>query len=510
MPDPLLRMENIVKTFPGVLANDQVNLDVERGEIHALLGENGAGKTTLMNILYGIYHHDGGRILFKGQEVDVRSSRDAIALGIGMVHQHFMLVPPFTVTENVVLGLPQPRAPLVDNAGAGAKIRQLGETYGLPIDPNAYVWQLPVGVQQRVEIIKALYRDAELLILDEPTAVLTPGEVKDLFDVLRGMTAKGLSIIFITHKLEEVMAATDRVTILRDGKVIDTVRTADTSRRQLARMMVGRDVVERLDKPDVEPGRPILQVRDLRALNNRELPALRGVTFDVHAGEILGIAGVDGNGQSQLAEVITGLRRATEGAVTIDGVDATNAEPRTLVELQVAHIPEDRQRTGLVMDFSLTENLMIATYWRPPLSKRGFLQLDKIAEQAERLLKAFDVRTPSAKLAAKKLSGGNQQKVVLAREMSREPKLFVAVQPTRGLDVGATEYVHQRMLELRSRGSAILLISTELEEIFGLADRIAVMYEGEIMGIVPGGKVDVERIGLMMAGSKDTRPQLTA
>ncbi len=327
MADPLLRMENIRKTFPGVVANDQVNLEIERGEIHALLGENGAGKTTLMNVLYGIYRPDGGKIVWKGQEVDIHSSRDAIALGIGMVHQHFMLVPPFTVTENVVLGLEQPRAPLIDAANAEAKILELGETYGLPIDPKAYVWQLPVGVQQRVEIIKALYRRAELLILDEPTAVLTPGEVKDLFDVLRSMTAKGLSIIFITHKLEEVMAATDRVTILRDGMVIDTVRTADTSRRQLARMMVGRDVVERLDKPPLDAGRPILQVNDLHALNNRELPALKGVSFDVCAGEILGVAGVDGNGQSQLAEVITGLRKATGGTFKVDGVDATNAQP---------------------------------------------------------------------------------------------------------------------------------------------------------------------------------------
>ncbi len=416
MSDPLLLMENIVKTFPGVLANEQVNLEIERGEIHALLGENGAGKTTLMNVLYGIYRPDSGKIIWKGQEVAIHSSHDAIALGIGMVHQHFMLVPPFTVTENVILGLPQPRAPLVDTGRAEAKILELGQTYGLPIDPKAYIWQLPVGVQQRVEIIKALYRQAELLILDEPTAVLTPGEVKDLFDVLRSMTAKGLSIVFITHKLEEVIAATDRVTILRDGKVIDTVRTADTNRRQLAKMMVGRDVVERLDKPEVEQGRPILQVRDLHALNSRGLPALKGVSFDVCAGEILGIAGVDGNGQGQLAEVITGLCQATAGTVVVDGVDATNAEPRDLVELQVSHIPEDRQRTGLVMDFSLTENLIIETYYRPPFSKRGFLQLKYISEHAQQLIKSFDVRTPSAKLAAKKLSGGNQQKVVLTRD----------------------------------------------------------------------------------------------
>ena len=502
MTDPLLRMDDIVKTFPGVLANDHVDLEIERGEIHALLGENGAGKTTLMNVLYGIYRPDGGRIVWRGKDVEIHSSHDAIALGIGMVHQHFMLVPPFTVAENVILGLPQPRAPLVDIAGAEAKILQLGQTYGLPIDPKAYVWQLPVGIQQRVEIIKALYRQAELLILDEPTAVLTPGEVKDLFAVLRGMTAKGLSIIFITHKLEEVMAATDRVTVLRDGKVIDTVRTSGTSRRQLARMMVGREVVERLDKPALEPGRPVLRVQDLTALNDRELPALKGVSFDVRAGEILGVAGVDGNGQSQLAEVITGLRRATAGMVTVDGADATNREPRELVEMQVAHIPEDRQRTGLVMDFPLVENFIIETYYRPPFSKRGFLQLKTISEQAKQLVKSFDVRTPGTNLAAKKLSGGNQQKVVLAREMCRDPKLLVAVQPTRGLDVGATEYVHQRMIEQRGRGSAILLISTELEEILGLADRIAVMYEGEIMGIVPGASADVEQIGLMMAGSR--------
>jgi general nucleoside transport system ATP-binding protein len=498
---PLLRMENISKSFPGVIANEDVTLDVEPGEIHALLGENGAGKTTLMNILYGIYRPDGGRILWKDQPVEVHSSRDAIALGIGMVHQHFMLVPPFTVAENIILGLPQQREPLLDLHGAEEEIRRLCETYSLPVDPKAYVWQLPVGVQQRAEIIKALYRKATLLILDEPTAVLTPGEVKDLFKVLRGMTERGLSIIFITHKLEEVMAATDRVTVLRDGRVIDTLCTADTSKAELARMMVGRDVLEHLTKPAVDRGDVVLLVRDVHAISDRGLPALCGVSFDVHAGEILGVAGVDGNGQKELADVITGLRPATKGTVTVCGQDATNRNPRELMELQVAHIPEDRQATGLVMDFSVLENLMLETYYRPPIAKRGFLQTKTITAMARNLIQTFDVRTPSAKTQAKKLSGGNQQKVILAREISREPKLLVAVQPTRGLDVGATEYVHQRMLEQRSRGAAILLISTELEEVLSIADRVAVMYEGEIMGIVDPAQADINDVGLMMAGS---------
>ncbi len=498
----LLRLEKIRKTFPGVLANDDVDLEIRKGEIHALLGENGAGKTTLMNCVYGVYRPERGHIFWKGQPVEIHQARDAIALGIGMVHQHFMLVPPLTVAENVILGLPSAREPLLDLRSAAIRLRDLGKQYGLPVDPGIPVWQLPVGVQQRVEILKALYRNAELLILDEPTAVLTPGEVEDLFKVLKGLTQEGLSIIFITHKLEEVMAVSDRVTVMRNGRVVQTVNAAATNANELAKMMVGREVFLNIPKPALPAGAVVLAVTGLAAQSDRGLPALKGLSFEIRRGEILGIAGVDGNGQTELAEALTGLRRATGGTVAVSGHDVTHASPREIMDLNVAFIPPDRQHTGLLLTFSVGENLIGKEFCRPPFSKRGFLQERLIRDFVTGAIQNYDIRTPEAATPAKLLSGGNQQKVVLARELSRRPDLLIAAQPTRGLDIGATEYVRQQMVAARNAGTAILLISTELEEVLSLSDRIAVLYEGEIMGIVPASGADVHEIGLMMAGAK--------
>lgn len=496
----LLRLEKICKTFPGVVANDNVDLSIERGEIRALLGENGAGKTTLMNCVYGVYRPNSGKIFWKEKEVHIHQARDAIALGIGMVHQHFMLVPPLTVAENVVLGLPSPREPLLELSKVEAQIRESGEKYHLLVDPKARIWQLPVGIQQRVEILKALYRKAELLILDEPTAVLTPGEVEELFVILRNLAEDGLSIIFISHKLEEVRAICNKVTVLRGGRVVDTVNAYDTPARELAKMMVGREVFLKFDKPKIEPGEVVLAVKNLSAKDNRELPAVRGVSFEVRRHEILGIAGVDGNGQTELAEVVAGLRQATGGTVSILEQDTTKKTPREIIAMNVAYIPPDRQHTGLLLDFSITENLIGKAFWKPDFSRSGFLLKKKLESFADRAIREFDVRTPGAGLKAKLLSGGNQQKVVLARELSGNPDLVIASQPTRGLDIGATEYVHKQMLEARTRGAAILFVSTELEEVLSLSDRIAVMYEGQIMGIVPAQDADIHEIGEMMAG----------
>lgn len=499
-PEIILRLEGMCKTFPGVVANDGINLEIRRGEIHALLGENGAGKTTLTNCVYGVYRPTCGKIFWKGKEVTINSAHDAIALGIGMVHQHFMLVPPMTVAENVILGMPMEREPFLDLAKVEEQIREQGKRYHLEVDPKAQIWQLPVGVQQRVEILKALYRNAELLILDEPTAVLTPGEVEDLFVVLKALVKDGLSIIFITHKLEEVMAVCDRVTVLRDGRKVATVNKADTNVRELAKMMVGREVFLKVDKPPVQTGKTLLQVENLTVYDDRDLPAVKKVSFAVQAGEILGIAGVDGNGQTELASAIVGMRKALAGRVLLCGEDVTNLPPIELIKRKMAYISPDRHHEGLVLNFSIIENLVGKSYFQPPISKGGVFQKKAVQQFVERAIREYDVRTPSAGLAAKLLSGGNQQKVILARELSADPQVLIAVQPTRGLDVGATEYVHNRMVEARSKHAAILLISTELEEILSLSDRIAVMYEGEIMGIVPAKDADIHQIGEMMAG----------
>lgn len=496
----LLRLEKICKTFPGVVANDHVDLQVEQGEIHALLGENGAGKTTLMNCVYGVYRPNSGKIYWKGKEVEIHQARDAIALGIGMVHQHFMLVPPLTVAENVILGLPSPKEPLLDLASVEEQIIESGKRFHLKVDPKARIWQLPVGVQQRVEILKALYRKAELLILDEPTAVLTPQEVDELFTVLKALTEHGLSIIFITHKLEEVMRACDRVTVLRDGRVVDTVNAAETNPQALAKMMVGREVFLKVNKPDLPPGEVVLSVENLSAFDSRGLPALKSVSFEIRRNEILGIAGVDGNGQSELGDVLSGMIPATSGKITISGKDATNRTPFEILNMNVAIIPPDRQKLGLLLDFAVDENLIARSFWKNPFSNRGLLQKKEIDAFADKTIRNFDIRTPGSDIKVKLLSGGNQQKVVLARELSRTPDLLIASQPTRGLDVGATEYVHSQLLAAREKGAAILFISTELEEILSLSDRIAVMYEGEIMGIVPAKGADIHEIGEMMAG----------
>lgn len=498
---PILVMRDIVKEFGSFRANDGINLEVESGEVHALLGENGAGKSTLMNILYGLYQATSGEIYFEGRPVKIASPKDAIDLGIGMVHQHFMLIPALTVAENIILGMKMPRG-ILDLKDACQKIKELSRQYGLDIDPEAKVWQLSVGQQQRVEIVKALYRGARLLILDEPTAVLTPQEVEDLFGVLNRLTREGITVIFITHKLNEVMAICRRVTVLRAGKVIGTVATCETDKNRLARMMVGREVFFQVDKRPCCPGKPVLEVRNLEALNNKGLKALKGISFSLHKGEILGIAGVDGNGQSELVEALTGLRHVIAGQVLLNGEDVTNLPPRKILERNVAHIPEDRNVRGLVGPMSIKENLILQEYYKSPFSRGWFLNREVINQHAVKMVREFDIRTSSEELPVRNLSGGNQQKVVLAREVFRQPELLIAMHPTRGLDVGATEYVHKRLVAERDRGAAVLLVSTELDEILSLSDRIAVIYEGEIMGIVPGTEAQVEELGLMMAGSK--------
>ncbi len=501
----ILQMRKVCKRFGPVVANPNVDLESEAGEIHALLGENGAGKTTLMNILYGLYQRDSGEILFQGQGLDFDSPRDAIRAGIGMVHQHFMLVPPLTVTENIILGERTP-GPFLGLRSAEARIREIAERHHLAVDPRAKVWQLSVGEEQRVEIIKALYRGASLLILDEPTSVLTPGEVEELFRILRSLVAQGHSVIFISHKLEEVMAISDRVTVLREGRKVATVATAQTHPRELARMMVGREVIFDVEKGSVDRGDPVLEVCDLGAQNDRKLEALKSVDLKVHAGEILGIAGVDGNGQSELAQILTGLRKASRGSIQVLGNDGTNRSPRDLIRMGMAHIPEDRQRVGLILDMTVGENAVLEVHGEPPFSRWGFLDREAISRFAEELISRYDVKTWGPDAPARTLSGGNQQKLILAREMSKGPRLLVAVHPTRGLDVGAAEFVHRQLLARRAAGGGVLLISTELEELFLLSDRIAVMYEGEIMGVFETSEVSRERVGLLMAGSRAEGP----
>jgi len=495
-----LEAVGIVKQFPGVLANDHVDFDVSAGEIHTLLGENGAGKSTLMKVLYGMYQPDGGQILVNGEPVRFRSPLHAIERGIGMVHQHFMLVPTFTVAENIALGLPSSRRAVLDLDRVSKRLLEVADLYGLHVDPSAKVWQLSVGEQQRVEILKVLYRGASLLILDEPTAVLTPQEVDDLFVSLRKMVAEGHAIVFISHKLHEVLSLSNRVTVLRLGRVVDTVPTADATKEGLARLMVGRDVLLRVNRPAVERGGIRLTLRGVKATGNNGLPALKGVDLDVCGGEILGLAGVSGNGQKELAEVVAGIRSATKGRVTFDGTDVTGQPPAQLLERGLSYIPEERMIDGVVRDFSVEENLILKDHHRKPYSKGLFMDFKRIASETEQLIKDFDIRTPSRNTLLKSLSGGNIQKTILARELSRSPAIAIAAQPTRGLDVSATEYVHRRLMEQRSQGTATLLISEDLDEILNLSDRIAVIYEGQIMGVANRDDVTVEQLGLMMAG----------
>lgn len=507
----ILELRGITKAFPGVLANDHINLTLQEGEIHALLGENGAGKTTLMNILYGLYTPEEGRIFVRGQEMRIHSPGDAISAGIGMVHQHFMLVPVFTVAENVMLGVEPTRYRFfLNREKAAERVRQISEQYGLKVDPYAYVQDLPVGVQQRVEIIKVLYREADILILDEPTAVLTPQEVEELFVIMRSLAAQGKSIIFITHKLKEVMAIADRITVLRDGRVVGTTTPAKTSLAELASMMVGREVILTVEKKPQHLGEIVLEVRGLKVLDDRKNLAVKGVSFQVHAGEILGIAGVQGNGQSELVEALTGLRPILEGEVKILNDHTTRASPRLILEKGVAHVPEDRQRDGLVLAHPLLDNLVLNTYYLPPFAQGIVTQERAIIAAAEERVERFDIRTPSIFVPTSTLSGGNQQKVIVAREFSRRVKLVIASQPTRGLDVGSTEYIHQRIVEKREEGAAVLLVSPELDEILALSDRIAVMYEGEIVGILPAEKASREELGLLMTGAQRLPETLVA
>jgi simple sugar transport system ATP-binding protein len=497
----VLQAKGITKRFPGVLANDKVDFDLKKGEIHVLLGENGAGKTTLMNILYGLYNQDEGEMLVNGNAVKIDNPNDSIALGIGMVHQHFMLIPVFTVAENIMLGDETTKHGILDRKTVSAKVGDLSRQYGLEVDPEALVGQLPVGAQQRVEIIKTLYRDAQILILDEPTAVLTPQEADELIVIMRGLTERGHSIIFITHKLKEVLAVADRITVMRSGRVVGTVTPEDMDEAKLASMMVGREVILTVKKGEASPQEEILKVEDLHAIDNRGLESLRGVSFEVRAGEVLGIAGVQGNGQTELAEALTGLRDAKSGSVALAGNDVTGKTPRPIIEAGLAHIPEDRQKHGLVLSYSVADNMVLCNYYLPPFAKGMVLQQEAVDANARKLIEEYDVRTPSPFVPTSKLSGGNQQKVIVARELSRDVKLLIASQPTRGLDVGSIEYIHKEIIAMRDRGVAVLLISAELDEIMALSDRIAVMYRGQIVTTVDAKQASREELGLWMAGS---------
>ena len=498
---PILELRGITKRFPGVLANDQIDLTLNRGEIHALLGENGAGKSTLMNILYGLYDPDEGEIFVNGKEIKVNSPRDAIASGIGMVHQHFMLVPVFTVTDNVMLGDETTHlGGLLDRKSPAARIREISNEYHLDVDPDSYVQDLPVGVQQRVEIIKLLYREADILILDEPTAVLTPQEVDELFTIMRSLVESGKSIIFITHKLREVLKFADRITVIRGGKVIGTTTPKETDKKQLASMMVGRDVSLEVDKKPANIKDQILEVENLVVLNDLNQVAVQNVSFNVHSGEILGVAGVQGNGQTELVKAITGLSHPVEGKITLRGKNINKSSPRVITELGSAHIPEDRQKDGLVLTATVADNLVLNTYYQEPFAKMVIIQEDSVLENATDIIDNFDIRTPSPLIPVGSLSGGNQQKVIVGREFSRPIDFLIASQPTRGLDVGSIEYIHNRLLEKRDDGCAILLVSTELDEILELSDRIAVMFDGEIIAIVDGKDAKKEQLGLLMAG----------
>jgi len=498
---PILELRGITKRFPGVLANDHIDLTLNQGEIHALLGENGAGKSTLMNVLYGLYKPDEGEILVQGKPVNIAGPSDAIAQGIGMVHQHFMLIPVFTVTENVMLGDESIKNGVVlDRKLVADKVRDLSIKYGLEVNPHQLIGDLSVGMQQRVEIIKLLYRNAHILILDEPTAVLTPQEVDDLFVVLRNLQAQGNSIIFITHKLREVLELADRITVLRLGKVVGSADPKNTNSADLARMMVGRSVILSVDKEPAQPRDVILSVDKLFVKDERQNLMVNEVSFEVRAGEVLGIAGVQGNGQTELAKALTGLRAVESGRISILGQDTTRATPRQISEMKVAHVPEDRQADGLVLNFPVEDNVVLNEYYRPPFAKGLVIDRAAIQKAAEERIKEYDVRTPSIFVNASTLSGGNQQKVIVAREFSRDIKLLIASQPTRGLDVGSIEYIHKRIIEKRDEGAAVLLVSNELDEIMSLSDRIAVMYKGQIIDTVNADETTKEALGLLMAG----------
>lgn len=497
----VVEMKDITKVFPGIVANDHISFKVRHGEIHALLGENGAGKSTLMNILFGLYQPEEGQIFINEKEVKITDPNVANELGIGMVHQHFMLVEKFTVTENIILGSEPKKGMKIDYNYAKEQVLEISQKYGLHVDPDAKIEDISVGMQQRVEILKTLYRGADILIFDEPTAVLTPQEIDELAEIMRSLVKEGKSIILITHKLKEIMAICDSVTIIRRGKVIDSVEVKDTNPDDLAAKMVGREVSFKTDKIDPNPGKAILSVSDLHAKDNRGLNALEGISLEVRSGEILGIAGVDGNGQTELIEVITGLRNAEKGHVYLNDKEITNLTPRVISESGVSHIPQDRHKRGLVLDFTVGENMVLETYFYPEFQTRNLLDYNKINKFAERLIEEFDVRTPSVNTLSRALSGGNQQKAIIAREVDKDPDLLIAAQPTRGLDVGAIEFIHKRLIEQRDKGKAVLLVSLELDEILNVSDRIAVIYEGKIVGVVDAKKTTEQELGMMMAGA---------
>jgi len=502
---PAVEMLGIRKTFPGVVANKDVSFTVEKGEIHALVGENGAGKTTLMNILYGLHQPDAGTIRLWGKPVEIRHNADAIRLGIGMVHQSFKLVPSFTVAENITLGA-EPRHALglfVDRQAVLKNVTALSKRFGLQVDPTARIRDLPVGVQQRVEILKTLYRSADILILDEPTAVLTPQETDDLFAVIRSLVASGKTVIFITHKLREVMEISDRVTVMRDGQVVGTKNTKDTNPAELARMMVGREVLLRVNKPEAHPKEPVLRIENLRVRDDRNLLAVRGISLEVCAGEIVGIAGVEGNGQRELVESIVGLRIPETGKILLNGQDVTTRSIRDRREGGISCVPEDRLVRGLALPATLEENLIATFYFKPPMARGPLLSLQATGDFAREAIKTFDIRAVSKDVPAATLSGGNMQKVVLAREMSANPTLLIVAQPTRGLDIGSIEFVHQRIVDARDRGAAVLLVSAELEEVMSLSDRIAVLYEGQVVGTIDAAHATEQGLGLWMAGITD-------
>lgn len=496
---PVLELRGITKRFPGVIANQDIDFSLYDGEIHCLLGENGAGKSTLMNVVFGLYQPTEGQILVNGDEVSFNGADDAIAKGIGMVHQHFQLIPVFTVAENIVLGSETRRAGLLDMRTARRRIREIGSQYGLHVDPDAKVGTLSVGEQQRVELVKALYREADILILDEPTAVLTPGEVDDFFGVVRTLVDQGKSIVFITHKLREVLAVADRITVLRGGRVAGEADPTTATPQSLANLMVGRDVVFRVEKAPREPGAVALSVRGLRVLDDRGVQTVNDLSVEVQRGEVFGIAGVEGNGQRELVEALTGMRPKAAGTVTINGRDATKASPRKVSQMGTAHIPEDRAKHGLVGSYSIADNVVLNRFDEAPFARRGVRDQDAIDAEARRIVAAFDVRTPGIDVAASTLSGGNQQKVVIGRELAGNVDVLFVAQPTRGLDVGSIEFIHREIIALRDRGAAVFLVSAELDEIMSLADRIGVMYRGRIVGEFDGATATREELGYLMA-----------
>ena len=495
-------MKGITQKFGSLVANDNIDLAVHKGEVHALLGENGAGKTTLVNSLYGLYHPTSGDIFINGNKVVMDDPNVAIQHGIGMVHQHFMLVKPFTVVQNIILGSEIHKYGVLDMKKATKEIVALSEQYGLSIDPNACIQDITVGMQQRVEILKTLYRGADILILDEPTAVLTPQEIIDLIQIIDNLTKQGKTVIIITHKLKEIRDVADFCTIIRRGKKINTVKVSEVDESDLASMMVGREVSFKVDKDERTPGETVLEIKDLHVKDNREIPALRGLNLTVRKGEILGIAGVDGNGQNELEEALIGIRKADAGSITVDGAQMLGKSPRGILDHKVSTIPSDRQKRGLIMDYTVAENIILENYQKEPFSRKGWLKFDAIKEYAKKLVKDFDIRPDDESYRSGSLSGGNQQKVIIAREISNNPDLLIAVQPTRGLDVGAIEYVHKALVAQRDKGKAVLLISLELDEVINVSDRIAVIYEGEIVGELKAEGADENEIGLMMAGGK--------